>query len=137
MAVIALTATQVDRVFPQNDEVLSVKLGATVTRGQVLYQDTDGTFKVADANGSGTIQARGIALQGGASGQVIPMLKRGVVSGYTVSSLDADVRVYLSDTVGSLDTAAGSTSVTCGRVFSMTDGTKLLYLDFDWLTEWA
>lgn len=136
MADIALTAAQVARVFPQNDEVYTVTLAETVTKGQVLYQTTAGTFGVADANVAGRQQARGIALEGGGAGQVVPMLVRGVAAGYAVSGLNADVQVFLSDTAGALADGGGTLTVACGRVF-VHAGTKLIRFDFDWLRAWA
>jgi len=137
MAVIVVTADRVGESFPQNAETFSVKLAETVTRGQLLYQTTTGTFGVADANVAGREQARGVALEGGGAGQTIRMLKRGVVSGFTVAALNCDVPVYLSDTAGALDTANGTLTVIVGRVFGHTDGTKLVHFDFDWLRTWA
>jgi hypothetical protein len=54
--------------------------GATITAGQVVYQDAaDGKYKLADAN-SGTAAARapaGIALHGALAGQPLSILSRG------------------------------------------------------------
>lgn len=140
MTAIALTAAQVQPIFPAQAEIYSFIATATITQGQALYLLTTGKVGVADANDSGKQQFRGIALNGGAAGQVISVLKRGYCYGFTVSGLDADVRVYLSDTAGSLDDSAGTLSVTCGRVVAMTDAgtlTKVLYIDADWNTQWA
>lgn len=136
MADIALTAANIARVFPQADEVFTVTLGETVTKGQILYQLSTGLFGVADANAAGKQQARGVALEGGGAGQAIPMLKRGVVEGFTVSGLDADVPVYLSDTAGALGDGVGTMTVICGRVF-VHAGRKLVHFDFDWLRAWS
>jgi hypothetical protein len=133
---IALTAANIARVFPQADEVFTVTLTETVTKGQILYQLTTGLFGVADANASGKQQARGVALEGGGAGQAIPMLKRGVVEGFTVSGLDGDVPVYLSDTAGALGDDVGTMTVVCGRVF-VHAGRKLVHFDFDWLRAWS
>jgi hypothetical protein len=137
MAVIALVAANVSRVQPQTDEVYGVTLTEAVTVGQVLYQLTTGKFGIADADVAGKQQARGIALAAGAAGQTVPMLVRGLVGGFTVSSLNADVQVFLSDTAGALDTSAGTMNVVCGRVFATPDGTKILRVDFDWLRAWS
>lgn len=137
MTDIVVTAAQVGRVQPDKDEVYQVQLAATVTAGQVLYQNSSGTFDLADANGSGTIQARGIALEGGAAGAWIPMMKRGQVYGFTVSSLDGDALLYLSVTAGALADATGGTNVVCGLVMPAPDTTKIVYVDFDWTNVWA
>ncbi len=137
MADIALVADRVDVVFPHSSEIIDVKLVEAVTRGQVVYQSTAGTFGVADANAAGKQQARGIALRGGAAGETISILKRGVATGYTVAGLNADVALYLSDTAGALADGAGTLSVICGRVFALTDAVKVVHFDFDWLRAWA
>jgi hypothetical protein len=134
-AIAIATAAHVDRARPKDDEVLPVVLAAAVTRGQVLYQSTAG-FGVADANDSGKQQARGIALDAGAAGQTVSMLKRGYVSGFGVSALDDDAILYLSDTAGALDDGAGTMTVVCGRVITLSD-TKLVYVDFDWTVIWS
>lgn len=136
MADIVVTANNIGRVFPQNDEVYTATLAETVTKGQILYQTTSGTFGIADANDAGKQQARGVALEGGGAGQVVPMLVRGVVEGYTVSALNADVALYLSDTAGALADGAGTMTVICGRVF-VHAGRKLVRFDFDWLRAWS
>lgn len=137
MADIVVTAAKVGRVRPGEDEVLPVKLAATVTAGQVLYQNSSGTFDLADANGSGTLQARGVALEGGAAGSWVPMMKRGWLDGYTVSSMNGDAVVYLSNTAGAFADAAGATTVICGLIIPNSDSTKVLYVDFQWSQVWA
>lgn len=137
MTAIALTAAQVSRVFPQMDQVISVRLAETVTVGQAAYQTSSGTFGVADANASGRQQFRGIFLQGGAAGDVVPLLKEGYLYGYTLAG-NPDTPVYLSDTAGSLDDAAGTMTVVCGRVATLADGTtKILYVEARWTHIWA
>ena len=138
MTAIVVTAAKVGRVQPDKDEVFPVKLGATTTAGQVLNQDTDGTFGIADANGSGNeLQPRVIALKGGAAGQWVPAMKRGWLEGYAVSALDGDAILYLSNTAGDLDDAAGGTTAICGRVALAPDSTKVVYVDFDWTVVWS
>jgi len=128
-------AAHVDRARPYDDEVLPVVLAVAVTRGQALYQSTAG-FGVADANDSGKQQFRGIALDAGAIGQTISMIKRGYVSGFGVSGLDDDAILYLSDTAGALADGAGTMTVICGRVITLAD-TKLAYIDARWAFIWT
>lgn len=135
MTAIVVTAAHVDRARPDSDEVIPVVLATAVTRGQVLYQSTAG-FGVADADDAGKQQARGIALDNGAAGQTIAMLKRGFVSGFAVSGLNDDAILYLSNTAGALDDGAGTLTVRCGRVTKLQD-TKMVYVDFDWTIVWA
>ena len=139
MADITVTAAKVGAIFPDKAEINDMIAAATITAGQAVYQDTNGKANLADANGSGTLQFRGIALNGGGAGQAISVLTRGHVYGFTVSSLNADVRLYLSNTAGALADAAGATTVICGRVVALTDGslTKVVYVDTAWHHEWA
>lgn len=143
MTDLTVTAAQVASVFPdgvRGTEIVQVVLAATVTAGQALYFNSSGKADLADANGSGTLQVRGVALEGGGAGQAISMLKRGYLYGYTLTSLAYDAAVYVSNTAGALADGAGSTSIRVGHVAPLTDvGTlsKVLYFEADWLREWA
>lgn len=140
MADIALTAVQVAPVYPLTADIVSVTLAEAVTQGQILYQLTAGTFGIADANASGKQQARGVALAAGGAGQTISMLRRGECYGFTVSGLNADAIVYLSDTAGALADAAGTMTVNCGRITVVPQSgsaVKVAFFDFDWLRAWS
>ncbi len=140
MADIALTAAQIAVVFPQEAEIVDVTLTEAVTKGQAGYQLTTGKFGVADANAAGKQQFRGIFLKAGAAGQVVPLLKRGHVYGFTVAAMNGDAIAYLSDTAGALADAAGTMTVNVGRIVGLTDHgvfTKVLFVDADWLRAWA
>lgn len=139
MTDIALTAAQIAPVYPEKAEILDFIAAATITAGQALYQTSAGKVNLADGNGSGTLQFRGIALNGGGAGQAISVLKKGHCYGFTVSSVAYDAPLYLSDTAGALGDSAGSTSVNCGRVVAIPDGslTKVVYIDADYLRTWA
>ena len=138
MADITCTAAQVGAVFPEDAEIRSVILAATVTAGQALYLTSSGTYNLADANDSGAEQFRGIALQGGAAGQAVSMLRRGEVYGYTLTGAHDDL-VYLSNTAGALSTTSGSMAVQCGRLTCLSDAdlTKVVYIDADMKREWS
>jgi hypothetical protein len=134
MTAVALTAAQIAPVFPEKAEEFSFVAAATITKGQLVYLTSAGKVDVADGNGSGTTAPIGIAMEAGGAGQAISVLRRGHVYGYTLTSLAYWDPVYMSDTAGSLDTSAGSTSVLCGRVVSLSDSsyTKVLFIDMDW-----
>lgn len=76
--------------------------GATITAGQAVYRDTDGTYKLADADGaSATIRtARGIALNGASSGQPLRIQKQGNIT--IGATLTAGTTYYLSNTAGGI-----------------------------------
>lgn len=111
----------------------------TILQGQAVYRLTTGKCGVADANASGKQQCRGIALNGGGAGQAIEVVQEGIISGFVVAALDADALVYLSDTAGALDTAAGTMSVPVGRVICMADKdlTKVLEISINNLAQWS
>ena len=139
MADITVTAAKIGVVYPEKAEIFDFVAAATITAGQALYQDSAGKVNIADANGSGTLQFRGIALNGGGAGQAISVLKKGHCYGFTVTSQSYDAALFLSNTAGSLADAAGATSINCGRVVSLPDSslTKVVYIEADWLRTWS
>lgn len=136
---LTLTAAQIAACYPMNAEILDVIVTEAVAAGEALYQLTTGKFGVADANAGGKQQFRGIALRAAAANQVVPMLKRGHVFGFAVSAVNADSALFLSDTAGDIATSAGTLSVNVGRVTALTDGsgTRIVYIEADWLRTWA
>ena len=138
MADITVTAAKVAPVFPEKAEIFDMIAAEAITKGQAVYQTTAGKAGVADANASGKQQFRGIALNAAAAGAAVSVLKKGHLSGFTLSG-NYDSAAYLSDTAGALADAAGTMSVLCGRVMALTDKdlTKVLYVDADWLRAWS
>ena len=124
------TAAKIAVVFPEKAEIYSFIAAATITAGQPVYLTTSGTVDVADANGSGTDTFFGIALEGGGATQAISVLKRGHVSGYTLSGAYGSA-AYVSNSVGEIADAAGSTSLVVGHVVPMSNAalTKVLYVN--------
>jgi hypothetical protein len=140
MTAITLVADKVRPINPESAEIIPSIAGATLTRGLAGYIiAASGKIGIADANAAGLQQARGVVLTPSADGQAVELLKKGKCAGFDVSALDYDAPVYLSDTAGAFDTAAGTLSVICGRVVPMSDNdrTKVIYFDFDWLRTWA
>lgn len=118
MAVITVTAARVAPLF-ENMETRTVRMSAAVTAGQLVYITAAGLGALASGAVAGTAQARGIALRAAAIGEVTSILLQGEVEGFDVSGLNYDVPVYVSDTAGALDTAAGTVNVIVGRVVSI------------------
>lgn len=114
----------------------SYKAAEAITAGQAVYKLAAGTVGVADANGSGKQQFRGIALETAGSGEAVLVGFFGPIEGFTLAG-DVDTLVYLSDTAGGLDTAAGTMTVPVGRVEMRDDGTKFLFTDVNWLAQWS
>lgn len=86
------------------------RAGATVTAGQVVYRDTDGTYKLADCNGaSATIRTpRGIALNGASAGQDLEVQTQGQIT--IGSTVTGGVEYYLSGTPGGIRPVADNTT---------------------------
>jgi hypothetical protein len=120
---IALTTAAIGVVDPSKAVIKDYIAGGTITKGQPVAMDTDGTVDPADGNGSGYLaeQCVGVALQAAGAGQVVPVLENGEVYGYTVSAMDCGALIYLSDTVGRLSTVAGTKTTILGRVTALTD----------------
>lgn len=140
MTVITVTAAQVAVANPERAEIYTAILTQAVTKGLALYTvAATGKYDIADANDAGKQQFRGVALEAGGADQAVSFLKKGMLYGYDLSGLNYDALVYLSDTAGAFDTAAGTLSVLCGRVVPLSDRdrTKVLYIDADWLRTWA
>ncbi len=137
MADIVVTATKVARVQPGFDEVYDFVAGATITAGQIVYINSSGLLDLYDSNGSGTLQAAGVALAGGGAGQAISVLKRGMVYGYTVTASAYWAPLYGSNTAGALSDAAGGSSNVLGIVVPLSDYptlTKVVYIEASWRT---
>lgn len=140
MTAIALVADKVREVNPESAEVMPVIAGASVTRGLAAYMiAASGKFGIADANAAGLQQFRGVFLGPAADGQGVKLLKKGKCAGFDVSAMNYGDPVYLSDTAGGFDTAAGTMTVICGRVVPMSDNdrTKVIYFEADWLRAWS
>lgn len=139
MADLTVTAAQVAPVDPLKADIRSYIAAETITKGQAVYILTNGKVGVADANAAGKQQCRGVALNGGGSGQAIDVLHQGDCYGFTVSGLNAMAFAYLSDTAGALADAAGTMEVRVGRVRCLADkdATKVLYVFPYWHTNWA
>ncbi len=131
MTAVALVAGKVAPIFPLEAKIRSRIAAESLTAGQAVYINSNG--KVAKSNGgaAGTAKFRGVALESVGAGQAVSVMFEGEIGGFTVSGLAYDAVVYLSDTAGAFDTAAGTVSVVAARVVPMSDKdlTKVLWLD--------
>lgn len=134
---ITVTAAKVAVVFPEIAEILNVRAAEALTAGLALYQTVSGTFGKAQADEIAKRQFRGLSLEACGSGDTISMLKRGIISGYTLATYEDEI--YLSDTAGALSTVPGTLLVKCGRVTALSDPglTEVAYIEADWLREWG
>lgn len=134
MADLTVTALNVGVPFPEQSEIYAGTLVEDMTAGQVCYFDSNGKLGVADANAAGKQQGRGIVLKDGKAGETVDFIKKGFVSGFTITQA-YDAPLFVSDTAGALADAAGTLTVPCGRVAMRNDFptlTKQVYVDFDW-----
>jgi hypothetical protein len=140
MTDLTVTAAQVGVVDPTKAVIKTYIAAAAITKGQAIYQNTSGKADLADANGSGTLQFRGIALNTVGAGDAVDVCEDGEVYGFGLSGLNYDALVYLSNTAGALADGAGGTSVVCGRVNALTDNptlTKVLRVFVRRSADWA
>lgn len=139
MADLTVTAAQVAPVFPDDARIRSYIAAVAITAGQAVYRTSAGKADLADANGSGTLQFRGIALESVAAGQPVSVIEDGEVYGFTLSGVAYDGKVYVSNTAGALADAAGGSTIVAGRCNNLTDGslTKVLYVRAQYLVDWS
>lgn len=137
MADLTSVPASVALVDPEQAEVYTFIANAALSAGDPVYMLSTGKVGLADANASAPApQFRGIALESVGAGQAVSVLKRGRVNaaGLGAGGLGYGAIVYLSDTVGKLADAAGTTSVKAGQVVPLADAdlTKTVYIDANW-----
>jgi len=136
---LALTASKIAVVFPEQAEIYTKTCAEAITAGQSLFQDTDGKVQLADANAAGERQTRFLALQAGGSGDAISVLKKGHIYGYTLTAA-YDAAIYQSDTTGSIATTAGTVTVPLGVIDGIDQGgtvTKVVYFEARWREDYT
>lgn len=122
-----LTITATSVVPDDGYQYQDVTAGETITAGQVLYISSGTTAKVAHCETSTTTAAaRGIALNGGATGQPIRMMTGGTV---TIGATTALGKVYILSTSGKIapiEDVANTDYVTLIGVATSTTKIRLL-----------
>lgn len=133
MAVIALStkatadrAISVVRKPAHNDQASGIAAEAITAGAPVRLDTTTGRF--TNANGTTAPEARVmfIATRTVQAGEGMTGVRNCTLEGFVLDALAYDAAVFLSDTDGRLDSAAGTVSVTIGRVvpgFATTLGT--------------
>lgn len=129
MADIVVTSAKVAPCYSDRAEIFNHLAGADLTAGDPVTFNATGAVIKADANDAAANTFRGIALQTVKSGQPVAILYRGHVYGYTITGLNANAPVYVSDTVGVLADAPGTKSLIAGYVTTLSDGTKVLFIN--------
>ena len=118
MTTIVSTAADVRAIY-EDAVIRHVKTGAAVTAGQLVYYSTAGSGLLATAATVTTAEARGIALDTVGSGGITRLVIEGEVAGFTITQ-NVDAVVYVGDTAGTLNDAAGTISAAFGRVVPIT-----------------
>lgn len=129
MAAIALTQTtspanrNISPVFLDQCRIRSYVAAAAVTAGQSLYTvAATGKVNLSNATSAGNLATfRGIALNTAGAGAAVDVLEEGYVDGFEIAALAYDASVYVSNTAGGLDTAAGTVSIVAGKVVPVSD----------------
>lgn len=139
MTDIVVTPAQVAAVDPKTALIQSYIAGVAITKGQAVYIASTGKLGVCETDQAGKQQFRGIALNAGGIGAAIDVLHEGLLYGFTVSALNADVLVYASNTAGALADANGTMTVPAGRVVCLPDKslTKVIHIAVRWLANWT
>lgn len=132
MAAITVTAARVRPVTIIHQETKPA--AATITRGQVVTQDSSGKWALAlatTAGNAGTI--RGIALKDVIAGEPLSALRIGSIDiGDGMTAMAFNDTVFLSDTAGTLSTTAGTGSYILGYVqsaWAYTTADKLIWVN--------
>jgi hypothetical protein len=121
MAVIVVTAANVRPIYQEaNLAKRTARASVAITAGQLLYLTATGTLALTNGGAAGTAQFCGVALNGGAIGDVIEYLPEGECAGFTIPQ-NVGVAVFVSDTPGALDDATGTITAPIGRVRGITD----------------
>ncbi len=136
MAVIAVTSADVAPV--EVWEQLTGPVGEAFDSGQYTRIDTtSGIRALGNATATGEVgHFGGLCLKSGNANATTSVIRRGILSlGAALDALAYGATVYLSDTDGELDTAAGTVSTVIGKVipgYGDTTPDKLLYVNITW-----
>lgn len=111
---------------------LTSPAGEDIERGDYVRIGNNGYWVKGNATNAANLGYGGIALTSAKSGLELTVLVQGIVSlGTALNTLNYGDKVYVSNTTGALDTAAGTVERILGIVIAGWDrvgGSKLLYL---------
>lgn len=120
-----------------NDDTMSagwtitgVLSGVLLTQWQAVYLGSGGTWLVADANGSGTAPARGVATTGVSSAAATKVLLRGIVRNDDWNWTTIGGTLYLSGTPGALTQTAPVSFGDYTQAVGFAITADIAYLDF-------
>ena len=136
MADLTVTTDRVRIIEVIESRLLPMIADEAITKGQPVYQKTNGNAGVARANAVGTAKVVGIASTTVAAGGAFEAQYHGGLAGYDLSSVDPGKTIYLSVTAtGKLADAAatgtGNVVTAIGTVRVLTDPAKTKYIFVD------
>jgi hypothetical protein len=99
-------------------EVQDIVFGGTITAGMPLYRDTDSLYKAADNTSAAKAAVKGIAINGGASGQPGRMVKPGTPEQPAIINLGATLSLAKAYALGA----------TAGSIMPVDDITNTVYV---------
>lgn len=98
-------------------EQMTLPAGGTINAGDAVRMDTTtGRFVQAQANTAANARVWGIATNAATAGIAVTAVRRGVLDGWNFTGNDYDAAMYLSNTAGRIDDAAGTVNTVIGRV---------------------
>lgn len=120
MATVAPTTAGVVEVveWPNAEGQKTVPASVALVGGTFARENSSGEWEAALATSAANAAGAHLLLRSAVAGEAVTGIRRGVVAGFTVSQAH-NATLFLSDT-GTLADAAGTASVTVGRVTSGT-----------------
>ncbi len=93
--------------------------GVTLAKGEAVYFDANGRLVKSNAAAAGTAKFAGIVVEVQSGREAVAaVVVFGEVAGANLSGLAYGASVFLSNTAGGLDTAAGTVSVLAAKVWT-------------------
>ncbi|MCU0464061.1 MAG: hypothetical protein MUF38_05790 [Anaerolineae bacterium] len=136
MADIVRTKENVALLQVHQVEVYSLVAGEYIEAGQLVCINSSGKVVKADAGALATARAAGFATANANINEGVSVLRRGMLEGFTLTSLAYNALVYVSDTAGAVADAPGASGTyrkVVGSVWAKSDPTKtkVLMVDID------
>lgn len=97
--------------------------------GDLVYIDSTGKANKAAGGVAGTAVVAGVALKPASAGFGVTCMVQGSVYGFDLAAVAFGAQVFLSNTAGALDTAAGTVSFVVGRVLPVGNAEKALFVN--------
>ena len=106
-------------------------LGATVDKDEILFMDTDGTYKLAQAD-AGKVPARGLAIEAGNSGDNVKIRRLGpyaVTGAASAMTLQPGEKLYIDPTTPGLMTHTKPSSFSQAVAFALDTSNVFVWVE--------